>query len=122
MTPYEMMLSESQERMLMVLRPGRRSRSRSHLPQVGSGLRRCRQDHRRPAGFRCMWNGEEVANMPIKELGDEAPEYDRPWVEPKVPAALAREDVPAPNDLAAAVMKMMGSPDMSSPPLGVGAV
>jgi phosphoribosylformylglycinamidine (FGAM) synthase-like enzyme len=35
-----------------------------------------------------MWNGEEVANLPIKELGDEAPEYDRPWVEPKVPAPL----------------------------------
>ena len=44
MTAYEMMLSESQERMLMVLRPCEGSRGRSDLPQVGSGLRRDRQD------------------------------------------------------------------------------
>jgi phosphoribosylformylglycinamidine synthase subunit PurL len=45
-------------------------------------------------------------------MGDEAPEYDRPWVEPKKPEAV--KDVPAPNDLAAALIKITGSPDMCS--------
>ena len=44
--------------------------------------------------FRVLWQGQEVANLPIKDLGDEAPEYDRPWT-PSVPAAaLAADDVP----------------------------
>lgn len=38
--------------------------------------------------FRVLHGREEVANLPIKDLGDQAPEYDRPWVEPKKPAAL----------------------------------
>ncbi len=38
--------------------------------------------------------GEEVANLPIKDLGDQAPEYDRPWIEPKAPAPLPAGDVP----------------------------
>jgi phosphoribosylformylglycinamidine synthase II len=113
MTPYEMMLSESQERMLMVLRPEQEKEAEAIFHKWGLDFAivgKTTDDLR----FRCMWNGEEVANLPIKELGDEAPEYDRPWVEPKKPASLSRDDVPAPNDLAAAVMKMMGSPDMSS--------
>ena len=35
-----------------------------------------------------LHQGEEVANLPIKQLGDEAPEYDRPWREPGKPAPL----------------------------------
>ena len=49
MTAYEMMLSESQERMLMVLKPGLEARGRGDLPQVGPRLRDHRQDHRHPA-------------------------------------------------------------------------
>jgi phosphoribosylformylglycinamidine (FGAM) synthase-like enzyme len=60
-----------------------------------------------------------MADLPIKELGDEAPEYDRPWVEPKKQPVLT--DVPAPNDLP------RDPPDRRLarhvlPPLGVGAV
>lgn len=61
--------------------------------------------------FRVFHQGDEVANLPIKELGDEAPEYDRPWVEPKVPAPLA--DVPA-MDVADALVRLVGSPNLSS--------
>ena len=50
MTPYEMMLSESQERMLMVLKPGREDR-RSDLPQVGARLRRDRHTSPTPAAW-----------------------------------------------------------------------
>jgi phosphoribosylformylglycinamidine (FGAM) synthase-like enzyme len=106
-----MMLSESQERMLMVLRPEQEKEAEAIFHKWGLDFAivgKTTDDLR----FRCMWNGEEVANLPIKELGDEAPEYDRPWVEPKKPAP-CREMTCLRNDLAAAVMKMMGSPDMS---------
>lgn len=56
--------------------------------------------------------GEVKADLPIKQMGDEAPEYDRPWIEPKKLAVL--KDVPAPNDLKAAILKIIGSPDMCS--------
>lgn len=56
--------------------------------------------------------GEVKADLPIKQMGDEAPEYDRPWVEPKKPPVL--KDVPAPHDLKAVVLKIIGSPDMCS--------
>lgn len=63
--------------------------------------------------FRVMWQGEEVANLPIKDLGDQAPEYDRPWT-PSVPAAaLAPEDVPQ-MPVADALLKLMGSHQISS--------
>ena len=48
MTAYEILLSESQERMLMVLRPGREAEARGRLREVGAGLRRRRPDHRQP--------------------------------------------------------------------------
>lgn len=63
--------------------------------------------------FRVIWQGDEVANLPIKELGDEAPEYDRPWVEPKVPAPLAADDVPQ-MDIADALLKLMGGHQVAS--------
>jgi len=58
--------------------------------------------------------GEVKADLPIKDLGDQAPEYDRPWVAPNARPFLKAEDVPAPNDLKAAILKILGSPDMSS--------
>ncbi|TKB31706.1 MAG: phosphoribosylformylglycinamidine synthase II, partial [Mesorhizobium sp.] len=63
--------------------------------------------------FRVLHHGDEVANLPIKELGDQAPEYDRPWVETKKPAPLAANDAPK-ADVADALLKMLGGPDLSS--------
>src|SRR5690606_41080736 len=63
--------------------------------------------------FRVFWQGEEVANLPIKELGDEAPEYDRPWTVPNGPAPLADGDVPE-MDVADALLRLLGSPNLSS--------
>src|SRR5690606_30388713 len=59
------------------------------------------------------YQGEEVADLPIKELGDEAPEYDRPWVEPKVPAPLSGTDLPD-VDIADALLALLGSPIQAS--------
>lgn len=63
--------------------------------------------------FRILHQGEEVADLPIKELGDEAPEYDRPWTEPTAPAPLIEADIPR-MDVGEALLKLVGSPNLSS--------
>jgi phosphoribosylformylglycinamidine synthase len=112
MTPYEMMLSESQERMLMVLHPEKEAAARAVFEKWEldfATVGKTTDDLR----FRVMWQGQEVANLPIKELGDEAPEYDRPWT-PSVPApALAADDVPQ-MDVADALLNLMGSHQIAS--------
>ena len=78
MTPYEMMLSESQERMLMVLRPEQEKQAEANFPQVGDWTSPLSARPPMICASAGLWNGEEVANLPIRDLGDEAPEYDRP--------------------------------------------
>lgn len=112
MTAYEMMLSESQERMLMVLHPEKEPEARKVFEKWEldfATVGKTTDDLR----FRVLWQGEEVANLPIKELGDEAPEYDRPWTEPKAPVALARTDVPQ-MDIAEALLALIGGHHCSS--------
>ncbi|ESZ55255.1 MULTISPECIES: phosphoribosylformylglycinamidine synthase subunit PurL [unclassified Mesorhizobium] len=112
MSAYEMMLSESQERMLMVLRPEKEKEAEAIFHKWGLDFAivgKTTDDLR----FRVIHQGDEVANLPIKDLGDKAPEYDRPWVEPKKPAALAAGDAPK-ADVADALLKLLGGPDLSS--------
>jgi phosphoribosylformylglycinamidine synthase subunit PurL len=110
MTAYEMMLSESQERMLMVLKPELEDVAEAIFKKWGLDFAivgETTDDLR----FRVIHQGKEVANLPIKELGDEAPEYDRPWVEPKKPAPL--KDIPE-MDVADALLKLVASANQSS--------
>jgi phosphoribosylformylglycinamidine synthase len=112
MSAYEMMLSESQERMLMVLRPEKEKEAEAIFTKWGLDFAivgKTTDDLR----FRVLHHGEEVADLPIKDLGDQAPEYDRPWVEPKKPAAFEPDDAPKP-DIADALLKLLGGPDLSS--------
>ena len=111
MTAYEMMLSESQERMLMVLDPKREKEAEAIFHKWGLDFAIVGKttDTLR---FVIKHQGEVKADLPIKQMGDEAPEYDRPWVEPKKHPVL--KDVPAPKDLKAAILKIVGSPDMCS--------
>ncbi|SSC73297.1 unnamed protein product [Ciceribacter sp. T2.26MG-112.2] len=112
MSAYEMMLSESQERMLMVLEPSKEEVAKAIFVKWGLDFAivgHTTDDLR----FRIIHQGEEVANLPIKDLGDQAPEYDRPWVEPKTPAPLAENDVPQ-VDVADALIQLAGSPNNSS--------
>ncbi len=85
MTAYEMMLSESQERMLMVLRPEKETEARAVFKKwdldfaiVGETIAEDR--------FLIMHGNEIKADLPLATLSGSAPEYDRPWNEP-VPAA-----------------------------------
>lgn len=64
--------------------------------------------------FRVKRHGEVMADLPIKELGDQAPEYDRPWIATPKPQALTIADVPAPEDIAATLIDMLALPDMCS--------
>jgi phosphoribosylformylglycinamidine synthase len=111
MTAYEMMLSESQERMLMVLRPDKEKEAEAIFHKWGLDFAIVGKttDTLR---FVIKHEGEVKADLPIKQMGDEAPEYDRPWAEP--PKLPLLTNVPAPNDIAAAILKVMGSPDMCS--------
>ncbi|OJF93378.1 phosphoribosylformylglycinamidine synthase subunit PurL [Pararhizobium antarcticum] len=112
MTAYEMMLSESQERMLMVLEPSKEDVAKAIFVKWGLDFAivgKTTDDLR----FRVIHQGEEVANLPIKELGDEAPEYDRPWTPARVAAPLADGDVPQ-ADVADAVLALVGSANNSS--------
>ncbi|MGN6468388.1 MAG: phosphoribosylformylglycinamidine synthase subunit PurL [Rhizobiaceae bacterium] len=112
MSAYEMMLSESQERMLMVLRPEKEAEAEAIFTKWGldfAVVGHTTDDLR----FRILHKGETKADLPIKELGDQAPEYDRPWVEPKRALPLAAGSIPE-ADIADALLKLVGSPDLSS--------
>ncbi len=112
MSAYEMMLSESQERMLMVLRPEKEAEAKGIFRKWGLDFAivgRTTDDLR----FRILHEGVEKANLPIKDLGDQAPEYDRPWIEPKAPASFDASTLPQ-ADPAEALLKLLGSPDLCS--------
>lgn len=113
MTAYEMMLSESQERMLMVLDPKMEAQSKAIFTKWGLDFAIVGKTTDDKI-FRVMHQGEEVASLPIMKLGDEAPEYDRPWVEPKVPAPLNAKDIAEPTDYNKALLTLIGSPDLCS--------
>ncbi|MEM9205530.1 MAG: phosphoribosylformylglycinamidine synthase subunit PurL [Pseudomonadota bacterium] len=111
MTGYEMMLSESQERMLMVLKPGREEIATAIFEKWGLDFAVIGEttDTLR---FEVIKDGEVLADLPIKELGDEAPEYDRPWMTPEPLPPLEPLDPPA--DLNGVLLKLLGSPDLAS--------
>ena len=113
MTPYEMMLSESQERMLMVLKPGMEAEAEAIF--VKWGLDFAVIGHTTDTlRFVIKHNGETVADLPIKELGDEAPLYDRPHIanthQPVIAAASVEASVPN----AQALERLIGSPELAS--------
>ncbi|HEV7337287.1 MAG TPA: phosphoribosylformylglycinamidine synthase subunit PurL [Bosea sp. (in: a-proteobacteria)] len=113
MSAYEMMLSESQERMLMVIKPGHEEPAEAIFRKWGLDFAVVGKttDTLR---FVVKHDGETMADLPIKELGDEAPEYDRPWVEtPKRPVVEAASVI-QPMSNAEALLKLVGSPDLSS--------
>ncbi len=78
MTAYEMMLSESQERMLMVLKPGREAAARTIFDKWDVDFAVIGET---TATGRIVVNhgGEAVADLPLAPLADEAPNYDRPY-------------------------------------------
>ena len=113
MTAYEMMLSESQERMLMVLHPAKAEQAEAIFRKWGLDFAIIGKttDTLR---FVVKHHGETMADLPIKELGDEAPLYDRPYVETPKRAVLDPENIPSPVSNRAALLRLIGSPDLAS--------
>ena len=110
MTAYEMMLSESQERMLMVLDPVKEPEAREVFEKwdldfavVGVTVAEDR--------FTVRHGGEVRAELPLKALAGEAPVHDRPWVESPAPPPLG--EVPE-ADPAEALRALMGSANFGS--------
>ena len=113
MSAYEMMLSESQERMLMVIKPGHEEPAEAIFRKWGLDF--AVVGHTTDTlRFVVKHQGETMADLPIKELGDEAPEYDRPWIETPPQQRSAAESVTPPVSNADALKQLSGSPDLCS--------
>jgi phosphoribosylformylglycinamidine synthase subunit PurL len=117
MTPYEMMLSESQERMLMVLKPGKEPMAQAIFEKweldfavIGEVT---------DTGHMVLeWNGDVVCDIPLGPLADDAPQYDRPYMSREEYQAWANVkplgDIPESTDIGADLLKLMASPDLAS--------
>ncbi|REE90587.1 phosphoribosylformylglycinamidine synthase subunit II [Paenibacillus taihuensis] len=116
MTPYEMMLSESQERMLFVVEPQHEAQAQEIFDRWGIicvKVGKVTDDGR----LRLFHKGEEVANMPVKALVDECPMYDKPSAEPAYYAANGAIDTtayPEVTDLTGALKQVLASPTVAS--------
>ncbi|MGN7454748.1 phosphoribosylformylglycinamidine synthase subunit PurL [Paenibacillus pasadenensis] len=116
MTPYEMMLSESQERMLFVVAPEHEAQAREIFERWGvicAKVGKVTDDGR----LRLFHQGEQVADMPVKALVDECPVYSKPSQEPASYAASASIDTAAfeeITDLTGALKDVLGSPTVAS--------
>jgi phosphoribosylformylglycinamidine synthase subunit PurL len=113
MSAYEIMLSESQERMLMVLRPEKEKAAEAIFRKWGldfAVIGRTTDSKR----FVVRQGGEVKADLPIKELGSEAPLYDRAWTETPSSPVLDPAAITAPMPTDAALIKLLGSADLSS--------
>ncbi len=115
MTPYEMMLSESQERMLMVLKPGREGEAEAIFRKWELDFAVIGEvTEPGPHGGHMVleWNGEVVCDIPLAPLADEAPLYDRPVAPRQKPAPLG--NVPDSDDVGADLLTLMACPDLAS--------
>jgi phosphoribosylformylglycinamidine synthase len=113
MTAYEMMLSESQERMLMILKPGSEEAAKAVITKWGldfavigetTDTGRLIVRHR----------GAVEADMPVTKLANSAPMYERPYVLVEPPAEVSPGDVKAPPSILGALRQMMASSHLCS--------
>jgi phosphoribosylformylglycinamidine synthase subunit PurL len=113
MSAYEMMLSESQERMLMVLHPAKQAVAEAIFRKWGLDFAVIGKttDNLR---FVVRRHGQIMADLPIKELGDQAPAYDRPWIATPPHPILAASDLAPPMSNREALLKLLASPDLGS--------
>jgi phosphoribosylformylglycinamidine synthase II len=113
MQPFELMLSESQERMLMVLKPGREDEARAIFEkwELDFAVIGQTNDSERLV---LMWQGEVTADIPVPPLVAAAPEYERPWAATPPREVIGPDAIPAPMDPGTALLTMIESPDLCS--------
>ncbi|MFH1262396.1 MAG: phosphoribosylformylglycinamidine synthase subunit PurL [Pseudomonadota bacterium] len=113
MTPYEIFLSESQERMLLVAEP-------KNVPAIREIAAKweidCEEIGRVISENKVVatYRGEEVVNLPVRPVTDEAPEYDRPWTAPEPLQATIKERELADLNLERSFRTLFGSPNLAS--------
>ncbi|HEY3678240.1 MAG TPA: phosphoribosylformylglycinamidine synthase subunit PurL, partial [Bradyrhizobium sp.] len=113
MSAYEMMLSESQERMLMVLKPEKEKQAEAIFRKWGLDF--AVVGYTTPSKrFVVKHGGDVMADLPIKELGDEAPLYDRPHVETPLLPTIRAQDVKPPIGIMPALEKLIATPELCS--------
>ena len=113
MTAYEMMLSESQERMLMILKPGREAEAEAIFKKwdldfavIGKTTDTGRMI--------VTHKGKVEADLPVDKLANSAPLYERPWVPTVPPKLILPEWVAAPNSILGTLKTMMGTHHLAS--------
>ena len=113
MTPYEMMLSESQERMLMVIQPGKEKLAYEvfekwelDVAMIGKTTDTGRLVLRH--------NRKKVCDIPIAPLADDAPNLDRPYTIPASLPVIKAADVHETQDYDDALVRIVSSPDIAS--------
>ncbi len=117
MTPYEMMLSESQERMLMVLKPGKEAMAEAifHKWELDFAV----IGEVTEGGHMVLeFDGAVVCDIPLGPLAEDAPEYQRPYASKEEYQAWAQVkplgDIPESTDIGADLLKLMASPALAS--------
>ena len=116
MTPYEILLSESQERMLIVARAGAEDVVRKVFGKWdldASVIGHVTDD----GSLRVMFRGDEVAHLPIALLTDEAPAYERPAAPPAdfdAQQELRLDRIPLPGDYNQVLLTLLDSPNIAS--------
>jgi phosphoribosylformylglycinamidine synthase subunit PurL len=115
MTAYEMMLSESQERMLIVVQKGREQEivdlfAKYDLEAVGIG--KVTSDKK----LRLIHNGEVVSDVPVDALAEDAPIYHKPSKEPSYFAEfqVMENEIPLVDDLKETLLKILSQPTVAS--------
>jgi phosphoribosylformylglycinamidine synthase II len=112
MTPYEILLSESQERMLLVIHEGREDevfRIFEKWDLTAARIGTVTDD----GMWRCSWHDEDVAVIPVDVLTDAAPKYDRPQARPDWQDAVQQmPEIPEETDPSAALLRILSSENM----------
>lgn len=114
MTPYEIMLSESQERMLMVVRKGCEDKVKAIFDKWDLDAEVI--GHVATDGYvRLRWQGEEVAALPAAPLSKEAPKYNRPYARGAYMDELnSPVEVKEPDHLKGVLLKLLAAPNIAS--------
>ncbi|WP_297446434.1 phosphoribosylformylglycinamidine synthase subunit PurL [Desulfurobacterium sp.] len=116
MTPYEIMLSESQERMLVVCEKGKEEKIMNVFKKWGLDACVIGEIIEKPV-IKLLWHGEKVAELPIDILTEEAPVYYRPF---KMPSYIKEnmkynpEEIEEPRDYNEITKKLLSSPTIAS--------
>lgn len=113
MTAYEIMLSESQERMLMIIKPGTEAEARAvfdkwDLDFAVIGVLT------ETGNIVLKKDGDVQAEIPLDPLVDAAPEYDRPHTPTPPSPMIETAEIPAPGSLGEALATLLSCPDMAS--------